>query len=83
MSLAISFAFVHFVSDWSWLGLDCCALFTPFVKWFGNVVAFDWWTGNWFNEGIASFLKYKVVNKLQSAWKIVCALLSREYTEIS
>jgi glutamyl aminopeptidase len=75
VSLAISFALVHFVSTQGKTETKSSlskSFHSSRMKWFGNLVASNWWSDTWLNEGMASYLKYKAVDYVHYDWKIVC-----------
>ncbi|XP_053945390.1 glutamyl aminopeptidase-like isoform X2 [Anastrepha ludens] len=39
--------------------------------WFGNLVTMKWWNDLWLNEGFASYIEYKGVNKMHPEWDML------------
>ncbi|XP_067616952.1 glutamyl aminopeptidase isoform X2 [Eurosta solidaginis] len=39
--------------------------------WFGNLVTMKWWNDLWLNEGFASYIEYKGVNKVHPEWDML------------
>src|SRR5207244_10881870 len=39
-------------------------------QWFGNLVTMVWWDELWLNEGFATWMSHKVIDRLHPEWKI-------------
>ncbi len=48
-------------------------------QWFGNLVTMEWWTDLWLNEGFASYMGPKAVDKQFPDWNIWSQYLALEY----
>jgi alanyl aminopeptidase len=39
-------------------------------QWFGDLVTMQWWDDVWLNEGFATWMTYKVIDKYKPEWKV-------------
>jgi len=50
-------------------------------QWFGDLVTMNWWDDLWLNESFATFLSYKVLDRLFPSWDMWSDFLSSETSE--
>ncbi|XP_017484575.1 PREDICTED: glutamyl aminopeptidase-like [Rhagoletis zephyria] len=46
--------------------------------WFGNLVTMKWWNDLWLNEGFASYIEYKGINKVHPEWDMLDQFLASD-----
>ncbi len=39
-------------------------------QWFGDLVTMQWWDGIWLNEGFASWMEYKAMDRFHPQWNV-------------
>jgi tricorn protease interacting factor F2/3 len=44
-------------------------------QWFGDLVTMKWWDDLWLNESFATFMSYKIIDRLFPEWRIFSSML--------
>uniref|UniRef100_A0AAY4B2D3 Aminopeptidase n=1 Tax=Denticeps clupeoides TaxID=299321 RepID=A0AAY4B2D3_9TELE len=50
-------------------------------QWFGNLVTMNWWNEIWLNEGFATYMAYKGVDKVEPSWNVKDLIVINEVQE--